>query len=157
MAPGVLWDRGSIMSLLKNLGKCVICESPFVARNRRQITCSERCRTRREKNRPRAKITHEHSRELGKILKGERAIYKRSRRLGCTRSELIAWIESQWTEGMTWDNDGGSGFDLGRWHIDHKRPLASFDLLDAAEVFRAFHYTNLQPLWALENHTKGPN
>ena len=49
---------------------------------------------------------------------------------------------------MTWDN-------MGAWHIDHKLPLASFDLTKSEEQYRAFNYTNLQPLWALENLQKG--
>lgn len=134
---------------------CIICHRAFEAKGRRQITCSRACGDRRERNRPRAKVSHKHSRELGKVLKGERSIHKPNRHLGCTRAELKAWIEGQWQEGMTWENYGGTGYDLGRWQIDHKRPLASFDLLDAAEVVRAFHYTNLQPLWCFQNHAKG--
>lgn len=67
--------------------------------------------------------------------------------LGCSIPELMRWIEGQFTEGMTWEN-------YGQWHIDHKRPCASFNLLDPQEQRKCFHYRNLQPLWAVENHRK---
>ena len=56
-------------------------------------------------------------------------------------------LESQFKVGMTWDN-------YGEWHIDHIKPLAAFDIKDPAQVAEASHYTNLQPLWAMENFTK---
>jgi hypothetical protein len=43
----------------------------------------------------------------------------------------------------------------GKWHIDHIRPCASFDLSKASEQKECFHYTNLQPLWAEDNLSKG--
>ncbi len=70
--------------------------------------------------------------------------------LGCTAKELKVHIESQFTEGMNWDNYGFYG-----WHIDHIKPLCQFDITDLEEQKKAFHYTNLQPLWAEENLKKG--
>lgn len=68
--------------------------------------------------------------------------------LGCSISELMAHMERQFQTGMSWANHGD-------WHIDHKRPLASFDLTDAAQYGQACHYSNLQPLWGRENQSKG--
>ena len=51
---------------------------------------------------------------------------------------------------MSWDN-----WNLAGWHIDHIRPLASFDLTDPVQLKQAAHYTNLQPLWAHDNYVKG--
>ena len=69
--------------------------------------------------------------------------------LGCSKEELIEHLESQFSEGMTWEN-----WSLNSWHIDHIRPVSSFDLSDPAQVKECFHYSNLQPLWAIDNLKK---
>ena len=66
--------------------------------------------------------------------------------LGCDFADLKHHLESQFTEGMTWDNRN-------LWHIDHIIPLASAK--SAEEVVKLSHYTNLQPLWAKDNMRKG--
>lgn len=68
--------------------------------------------------------------------------------IGCSAENLRAHIERQFRPGMSWGN-------VGRWHIDHIRPCASFDLTDPAQQRACFHYTNLQPLWAADNLRKG--
>jgi len=70
--------------------------------------------------------------------------------LGCTMDDFKKHIESQFKDGMTWDNWGRFG-----WHIDHIKPCALFNLRDPEQQKQCFHYTNLQPLWALENQSKG--
>ena len=72
------------------------------------------------------------------------------RLLGCTMAEFVAYIESLWSDGMTWENWTCDG-----WHIDHIVPLAAFDLSDEEQVKAACHYTNLRPLWAKDNLRKG--
>lgn len=71
------------------------------------------------------------------------------RDLGCTIEQLRAYLEEQFKPGMTWDN-----WALDGWHIDHIKPLTSFDLTDREQFKKACHYTNLQPLWAEENFSK---
>lgn len=77
--------------------------------------------------------------------------------LGCSIPELRAHLESQFTEGMSWDNYGRPIKDdyLSGWHIDHIRPMSSFDLDDAEQQKQCWHYSNLQPLWAKDNLSKG--
>jgi Prasinovirus endonuclease VII len=69
---------------------------------------------------------------------------------GCAVSELISYLESKFLPGMTRENYGRKG-----WHVDHIRPLCSFDLTHPEQRRVAFHYTNLQPLWASDNWGKG--
>lgn len=76
--------------------------------------------------------------------------YKTLELIGCTITEVKLYLESQFTEGMTWDNYGMYG-----WHIDHIKPCSSFDLTDPEQQKLCFHYTNLQPLWAKDNLSKG--
>ncbi len=68
--------------------------------------------------------------------------------LGCSIEFCRDHLASQFTDNMDWDN-------YGKWHIDHIRPCASFDLADAEQQRVCFHYTNLQPLWAKDNMSKG--
>ena len=72
------------------------------------------------------------------------------RDLGCSIAELKSHLEKQFQPGMTWTNWSRDG-----WHIDHIIPLSSFDLTDREQFLKACHYTNLQPLWAKDNMSKG--
>ena len=68
--------------------------------------------------------------------------------IGCDIDYLMYHIQEQFTEGMSWDN-------YGDWHVDHIKPCAKFDLSKPEEQHKCFNYTNLQPLWALDNILKG--
>ena len=67
--------------------------------------------------------------------------------VGCNAETLSTHLEAQFSTGMNWANQG-------QWHIDHRRPCASFDLSIPEEQRMCFHYTNLQPLWGPENLSK---
>ena len=66
--------------------------------------------------------------------------------LGCTIEQFKEHIEKQFVEGMSWENKG-------KWHLDHIIPLASAK--SEEEVIKLCHYTNFQPLWAIDNLKKG--
>jgi hypothetical protein len=55
-------------------------------------------------------------------------------------------IESKFIDGMTWDN-------YGEWHIDHIKPISSFNKNEEPKIVNSLD--NLQPLWAFDNLSKG--
>lgn len=66
--------------------------------------------------------------------------------LGCDWDTFKIHLERQFLPCMTWENRS-------EWHIDHIRPLASAKTEE--DVIKLNHYTNLRPLWAKDNLTKG--
>lgn len=68
--------------------------------------------------------------------------------IGCSSKEAYDYISSKFKDGMSWEN-------YGKWHIDHIKPLSSFNLENREEFLKAVNYTNLQPLWAKDNLSKG--
>jgi hypothetical protein len=66
--------------------------------------------------------------------------------VGCTPQELKIHLEEKFAQGMSWDNQG-------KWHIDHKIPLSSAKTEE--ELYNLCHFTNLQPMWAIDNIKKG--
>lgn len=82
------------------------------------------------------------------INQGGKKSIKTMQLVGCSVPQLRKHLESQFTDGMTWDNHG-------EWHIDHIKPCAAFDLSNEDEQLQCFHYSNVQPLWADDNLKKG--
>ncbi len=85
---------------------------------------------------------------LRKAIKNNQKTGSAVKDLGCSIEELKKHLESKFTEGMSWDN-------YGEWHIDHIKPLSSFNLENREELLKACNYNNLQPLWAKDNLSKG--
>jgi len=113
---------------------------------------NENRRKNRKKRRqldPKFAITHSLRCRLRSVLAGQSKSLSTLSLLGCSVEYLIQHLESQFTDGMTWDNYGLHG-----WHIDHIIPCSSFDLTKEEEQRKCFHYTNLQPLWAKDNLSK---
>lgn len=89
------------------------------------------------------KIAHSLRVRLRRVVKTGSAV----KNLGCSIPEFLAHLESKFTTGMSWNN-------YGKWHIDHIKPLSSYDLTNPEQLILACHYSNLQPLWAAENISK---
>ena len=66
--------------------------------------------------------------------------------LGCSFEEFKTHLQSQFTKGMNWQNQG-------QWHMDHIYPTSLAK--DEEELIKLNHYTNFQPLWAIDNIRKG--
>lgn len=69
--------------------------------------------------------------------------------LGCSPEELKKHLEAQFKPGMSWDGQKNHG--RRQWHIDHIIPLHLAARLGREGLEKASHFSNLRPLWALEN------
>ena len=116
---------------------------------KRRIWCAER-----RKNDPSYRLVCNLRSRISAALKNAKTIKAENSMslFGCSVDELKAHLESQFTEGMSWDNYGYYG-----WHVDHIKPCIRFNLLLDTEQKACFHYSNLQPLWAEDNLTKSDN
>ena len=104
------------------------------------------------KNCPKTKIFKALEKRIGKLI----GSYSVAKLTGCGRAFLKEYLESLFKEGMSWDNYGGTIPNSDKhWEIDHIRPCSSFDLSDPEQQKECFHYTNLQPLWRIDNLRKG--
>jgi hypothetical protein len=70
--------------------------------------------------------------------------------VGYNIEDLKEHLERQFLPGMSWEN-------IGKWHIDHKVPIAAFNYktIDDIDFKRCWALENLRPMWALENMKKG--
>lgn len=142
----------------KNKHKCRAIIKAWTIKNRERVNASKRRRSKTEAykirakkwlSRPHARVAHNQRKRLARAALGRFCKPSTFDALGCSGEFLKFWIESKWKPGMSWENYGKTG-----WHIDHIRPLASFDLTQEKEQKLAFHFLNLQPLWAHENLSK---
>ena len=110
---------------------------------------SEKGKLAHKKNKTRVveKMRNSLRRRLYKALGNEKGSGEAIRQLGCSVADFKAYIEGLFTEGMTWDN-------YGEWHLDHIKPLCSFDLTKEEHILEACNYRNLRPLWAKDNLAK---
>jgi len=67
--------------------------------------------------------------------------------LGCDMEFFKKYIEDKFKDGMCWER-------MSEIHIDHIKPCAKFDLTKLEEQQKCFHYSNLQPLWSVDNLRK---
>lgn len=66
--------------------------------------------------------------------------------LGCTLPEFRSYIQSLFTDGMSWDNRD-------EWELDHIVPISTAKTY--TQVVKLSHFSNLQPLWRADNRRKG--
>lgn len=131
----------------QNREKVKASKAAYKKRNRRKLQDAENLRA---KLNLKYRLTRVFRSRLIRALKGKQKPDKTLHLLGCTLEQFISFLEAKFQTGMTWDNYGLYG-----WHIDHIQHLAQFDLSKDEEVRKAFHYTNLQRLWATDNLRKG--
>lgn len=151
---------------IKIINSCEICGISFHARTNRQKCCSEECRSFYSRK-DMAKRARENRKEDVNVRIAENLRSRLSRAikkgykpvsavsdLGCSIEDFKRHLESKFYnhkktgKAMSWDN-------YGEWHIDHVDAISKFDLTNEEELKKACHYTNLQPLWAPDNLSKG--
>jgi len=131
-------------------GECGICKSEFDPTWVTQRYCGASCRQAAKRQSPEGLLNSRMTCAVRRALRGGKNGRPWERLVGYTAEELRRHIERQFLPGMTWA-------DAGKFHIDHIRPLASFHF-DSAEHpdFRAaWALTNLRPMWAADNISKG--
>ena len=163
------WEKNKETLLLKkneyyydNHKKCREQQNDYRLNNieRERLRCSEWIRNNRDHinkykkqirdNDPIVKIKDNVRRRMNHFFKSN-DVQKNNKTfdiVGCSPQSLREHLESQFVEGMTWDNYGKGG-----WHIDHIIPLSSAD--GEERIYELCHYSNLQPLWEEENLSKG--
>jgi hypothetical protein len=112
---------------------------------------SAKKRFERIRHTPEYKIEHALRERVRKAVARDKGVKQKLTKelIGCDINTLKSHLESQFQEGMNWENHGSFG-----WHIDHIIPCTAFDLTKEEEQKKCFHYKNLQPLWWKENIQK---
>ena len=97
------------------------------------------------------RINDAFSSAIYRSLRGDKGGRHWEKLVGYTIEDLKKHIEKQFKDGMSWDNYGKY-----TWHIDHKIPVAVFNIVspECLDFKRCWALSNLQPLWAKENHSK---
>jgi hypothetical protein len=68
--------------------------------------------------------------------------------LGCSIEFFMEWIQYQFDNSMSWDNQGSY------WDFDHVTPCTSFDLEKQSDVLTCYHWSNLRPCEKRANISK---
>lgn len=120
------------------------------ARNRERHREKRRAYDRKLRADPRGHLNVRFGNAVRDAIRGKKSGRRWETIVGYTLCDLMTHLERQFVKGMGWHN-------MGRWHIDHVRPLASFsfDTADCPGFKAAWALTNLRPLWAAENLKKG--
>ena len=124
-----------------------ISRSQYATRNRKRI--NDRIRKRKKKD-INFRVACNYRGRIWDAIKNNKKSGRLSDLLGCDIQALREHLESKFYGGMSWNNYGFYG-----WHIDHIKPCVSFNLSDPLQQKACFHYSNLQPLWARDNMSKG--
>ncbi len=101
----------------------------------------------REATDPAFKLMNRVRGRMRAALKGKKANRSWTTFVDYTIADLKTHLERQFTKGMDWDN-------YGKWHVDHRTPVSSYDFTDEKEISECWALPNLQPLWAEENIKK---
>lgn len=159
------WTTMGVTPLRFQSRRCAFCDAPYDPTVGGQQTCSTACsealsrgslrkwERARKANDPAYRLMCNLRGRINHILKAQSTSKKVSTYcvLGMTGKEFMAYLLAHPANShgrFTAENYGTT------WHVDHVRPLASFDLLLEEEQRIAFHFSNCQPLDAADNLAK---
>lgn len=110
--------------------------------------CSRRWRDRLDRQNPAEMVRQRLSNRLREMTLKHRGRKTSSilSYIGCDIEVLRSHIESQFRDGMTWDNYGVSG-----WHLDHLIPCSFFNLTKEDHIRVCFNWQNIRPLSSKDN------
>lgn len=130
----------------KNKERKISYQKRYTEENRSKVLASKREYHNRMMRECRLYVISKRIRSLIWASLGQKKSVKTEKIVGCSLEEFKRHIERQFTKGMSWEK-------MSDIHIDHIVPLSSAKT--ESEVLALNHYTNLRPLWAYENLSKG--
>lgn len=134
-----------------NRDKILARKKAYYIENKRSIAPKKLCYEKKKRAAdPEYKLKSLLRQRIGKAIAKNYKFSSAVADLGCSITEFKLYIESKFRKGMSWNNNTRMG-----WHLDHIKPLASFDLTNSEQQKLALHYSNYQPLWWDENLSKG--
>ena len=112
---------------------------------------STKYQRKRIKTNPQLRLCKNISSAINTALKGKKAGRHWEILVGYTLQRLIAHLEKQFDDKMSWSNQGSY------WHLDHIKPqsLFKYETAEDPEFKLCWASENLQPLEAIENMRKG--
>ena len=133
-----------------NPEKCRQWKRAWKKKNPEKFKEMMRASKKRSRSTPRGRVDSRIRERLREYFESGVSLARIQERLGYTMEDLARHLERQFLPGMSWENRR-------EWHIDHIVPLSSFSYSSPAdpEFKAAWALTNLRPLWARANASKG--
>ena len=143
------WKAKNKRWYAENKERALAQKKEYYIKNKEKITKTHNARVRiRMKEDPSFRLRCYLHARIGRILRKNKSSVASKELIGCSVEELRAHLERQFQPGMSWDN-------YGDWHCDHIYPLSLIDPHNPEQVKAVMNYKNLQPLWGLDNMSKG--
>jgi hypothetical protein len=152
-------QRPEVIEYNKNYYKAYY-SIPEVKKRKLELKKTRKSKDRLNKYRTKRRLEDPGYKAIGNLRSGLNKLFRRKpsmnknlstlKLIGCSREELKIHLEKQFRPGMSWENYNYNG-----WHIDHIIPLSTAKSFEEIVEKKLMHYTNLQPLWRLDNQKKG--
>ena len=126
---------------IKNKEKIKEYEKNFQTKNRERINAYYR---NRRQNNETVRLIDNTRRRINGALNGKSKSFHTKEILGIDVETYKKWIDFQMTAEMNFNNI----------HIDHVKPISSFDVSNDNELLKAFNWKNTQPLLKEDNFIK---